>query len=287
MRIVAEDLLEMRKLIVRTLFAAGGLYLVACLAMYLLQRNLLFAVDTRDIALDVGRVPNASVVEFLTADGETINAWWVPPSGDQPVYLYLHGNAETLATRDARLGFLTAEGAGLLAVSWRGYGGSTGAPSEQGLRLDALAAYEWLQEQGIRPQRLIIFGESVGTGIATWLSSHHDSAALILDSPYTSITDIAQLRYPWLPVALLARDPLDSMQWAKRITVPVFIFHCTGDRIVPYAMGQQLFAALASEDKRFESINRACHVPSVQSFLARFREMEQKVIVAAPVMVPI
>ncbi len=271
----------MRKVLTRTLCACIGLYLAACLAMYLAQRGILFPADTRDVALDVNLVPRASVVELHTDDGETLKAWWVTPAADQPVYLYLHGNAETLATRDGRFGLLTADGAGLLAVSWRGYGGSTGAPSEAGLRLDATAAYAWLKEQGIAAERLIIFGESVGTGIATWLSSHEPSAALVLDSPYTAIYRIAQQRYPWLPVTLLSRDPLDSMQWAGAVTVPVFVFHCTGDRIVPYAMGEELFAALASQDKQFERIDRDCHVPSVQSLIPQFRELERKVNEAA------
>ncbi len=246
--------------------------------MYFAQRSILFPADTRDVALDVGSVPNASVVEVHTADNEIIKAWWVPPvSATSPVYLYFHGNAETLASRDGRFTLLTAEGAGLLGISWRGYGGSTGSPSEAGFKQDALAGYEWLRMQGIEPGRLIIFGESIGTNIALWLSATQDSAALVLDSPYTAIYKIAQQRYPWLPVSLLSRDPLDSMQWAGQITVPAFVFHCTGDPIVPYAMGQELFAALASTDKHFETVDRQCHVPTVQPLMPKLRELESAV----------
>jgi len=245
--------------------------------MYLFQRSILFPADTRDVALDVGKVPNASVVALHTADNETLKAWWVPPADDtRPVYLYFHGNAETLATRDGRFTLLTAEGEGLLGVSWRGYGGSSGAPSEQGFRQDALAAYAWLKEQGVTPQRLIIFGESIGTNIALWLSAREDSAALVLDSPYTAIYQLAQLRYPWLPVELLSRDPMDSMLWVDQITVPSFVFHCTGDRVVPYEMGEEVFKALATPDKHFETIDRQCHVPSVQPLMPRLRELEGK-----------
>jgi pimeloyl-ACP methyl ester carboxylesterase len=266
-----------RKIAVRIALAISGLYLLACAALFLAQRSILFPADTRDVALDVGNVPNASVVELHTADNETIKAWWVPPaSGDKPVYLYFHGNAETLKSRDGRFTLLTAEGAGLLGISWRGYGGSSGAPSEQGFRQDALAAYEWLGMQGIEPGRLIIFGESIGTNIAVWLSATHDSAALVLDSPYTAIYRVAQQRYPLLPVSLLSRDPLDSMQWAGQVTVPAFVFHCTGDPVVAYAMGQELFAALASADKRFETVERECHVPSVQPLMPQLRELEGK-----------
>lgn len=266
----------MRKLAARIGLAALGLYLTACLAMFLVQRSILFHPDTRDVALDVGRVPDASVVELITSDDETIKAWWVPPADNSPVYLYLHGNAETLASRDLRLGFLSGEGAGVLAISWRGYGGSTGSPSEAGFRLDASTAYEWLMQQGIAPNRVIVFGESIGTGIAVWLSANRDTGALVLDSAYTAIFRVAQQRYPWLPVKLLSRDPLDSLQWADQITVPVLTFHCTGDRLVPFAMGEELLAALASEDKQLVPIDRQCHVPSVQPLMEQFRELENK-----------
>jgi fermentation-respiration switch protein FrsA (DUF1100 family) len=254
-----------------------ALYLAACSTMFIVQRNILFPADPRDVALDVGLVPNASVVELITPDSETIKAWWIPPATDaDPVYLYFHGNAETLANRDGRFNLLTEEGAGLLGVSWRGYGGSTGSPSEAGFRLDAIAAYDWLTDQGIAPERLIIFGESIGTGIAMWLTARQEAAGLVLDSPYTAIWRLGQQRYPWLPVELLSRDPFDSLQWADEIDVPVFAFHCTGDRVIPYAMGEELFAALASEDKQFERIERECHVPSVQPLMPYFRELESK-----------
>jgi fermentation-respiration switch protein FrsA (DUF1100 family) len=266
-----------RKIAVRIALAVAGLYIVACATMYFAQRSILFPADTRDVALDVASVPNASVVELQTSDGETLKAWWVPPSSaDKPVYLYFHGNAETLRSRDGRFGLLTADGEGLLGLSWRGYGGSTGSPSEAGFKQDALAGYEWLRMQGIDSGRLIIFGESIGTNIAVWLSAMRESAALVLDSAYTAIYKIAQQRYPWLPVSLLSRDPLDSMQWAGQITVPAFVFHCTGDRVVPYAMGQELFGALASIDKHFETIERECHVPSVQPLMPQLRELEGK-----------
>jgi hypothetical protein len=254
------------------------LYLAACLVMFTVQRSLLFPADTRDVALDVALVPRAEVRELRTSDGETLRTWWVAPADEsRAVYLYLHGNAENLATRDGRFTLLTAEGAGLLAPSWRGYGGSTGSPSEAGLHLDALAGYDWLRQQGVAPERIIVFGESLGTGVAMQLGSTRAVAALVLDSPYTAIWKVAQQRYPWLPVELLSRDPFDSLQWAAAVKVPVFVFHCTQDVVVPYAMGLELFAALAAGDKQMESIERRCHVPSVQPLLPRFRALERKI----------
>lgn len=266
------------KIVVRIGLVIAALYLAACSAMYFAQRSILFPADTSDVALDVNRVPNARVVELHTVDAETLKAWWVPPSSDSaPVYLYFHGNAETLASRDGRFTLLTQEGAGLLGVSWRGYGGSTGSPSEQGFRHDGIAAYEWLMTQGIEPERLIVFGESIGTNIALWLSARQQTGGLVLDSPYTAVYELGQQRYPWLPVELLARDPMNSMLWVDQIDVPTYVFHCTDDRVVPYEMGETVFAALASDDKRFERIERRCHVPSVEPLMAQFRDLEKKV----------
>jgi fermentation-respiration switch protein FrsA (DUF1100 family) len=267
----------LRKLAFRTLFAVAALYLIACSAMYFAQRLILFPADTHDVALEVSRVPNARVVELQTADAETLKAWWVTPASDAaPIYLYFHGNAETLASRDGRFTLLTRDGAGLLGLSWRGYGGSTGAPSEQGFRHDGTAAYDWLIDNGIAAQRVIVFGESIGTNIALWLSANRQTGGLVLDSPYTSVSGLAQQRYPWLPVQLLSRDPMDSMRWAGEVNVPAFVFHCTGDSVVPYAMGEQVFAALASNDKQFERIERRCHVPSVEPLMTQLRELEGK-----------
>lgn len=267
----------MRGILIKLAALTATLYLLACLYMFTVQRGLLFPVDTRDVALDVDGVPNASVVELSTSDGETLKAWWVPPATGEVVYLYFHGNSDTLETRSARFGLLTVDGAGLLATSWRGYGGSTGAASEAGLRLDAEAAYRWVQQHNIEPARVIIFGESLGTGIALWLATTQPAAALVLDSPYTAIFHVAQQRYPWLPVELLSRDPFDSLSIADSLRLPTLVFHCTEDRVVPYEMGEELFAALAPADKHFESVPGNCHVPSVQPLMPLFRELEQKV----------
>ncbi len=253
------------------------LYLGACLVMYLFQRQLLFPADTRDIAMDVTALPRASVVDLTTADGETLRAWWVvPEDAGAPVYLYLHGNGGTLQSRSERLALLTAEGAGVLAVSWRGYGGSTGSPSETGLRHDAVAARDWLQRNA-SANPLIVFGESLGSGVALWLVSQYPAAALVLDSAYTAISDVAKQTYPWLPVALLSRDPFNSMAFAADIDVPTLAFHCTEDPVVPYWMGEQLLAALATPDKHLETIPGRCHVPGIEAILPLLRKLEADV----------
>jgi fermentation-respiration switch protein FrsA (DUF1100 family) len=248
------------------LLVAVLLYLGVCLFMFFKQRSFLYHIDTTDVAGFVGSVPRATNLELATADGEILQAWWIPPRDDhEVVYLYLQGNAETLLSRDERFGLLTKEGAGLLAVSWRGYGGSSGTPTEAGLRLDAVAAYEWLQAQFSTAR------------IAVWLSSEHSTGGLVLDSPYTTIVDVARLQYPWLPVAWLARDRFESLMLAKTIEVPVFVFHCTEDPLIPFGMAEELLAGFKSSTKLFVPMPGICHVPSVETLMPTFKQFEGEV----------
>jgi len=262
--------------------SAVVLYLAACTYMYLQQRTIVFNPATDDVALNVGHVAGASNVTLSTSDGETLKAWWVAPTAGRPVYLYLHGNAGTLEGsfsnphgRAERFTALVQEGAGLLAVSWRGYGGSSGSPSEAGFLVDADTALGWLRQQ-TPASNIILFGESLGTGVATQLAAREDFAALVLDSPFTSIVDVGAQRYPWLPVRALSKDHFDSIAVAAAIREPVLIQHCTDDDVVPYAMGRQLFAALAASEKSFRTITGRCHVPSILPQLPLLREFEQR-----------
>jgi fermentation-respiration switch protein FrsA (DUF1100 family) len=258
------------------LLASGAglltLYCLACLYMYLSQRALLFPADTDDVAQWVGEVPGASNRVLVTPDGINLKAWWKAPANEQqPVYLYFHGNSETLLSRAERLAALTGDGAGLLALSWRGYGGSGGAPSEAGLLTDARTAWAWLMQQ-VSPAQVILYGESLGTGVAVHLASEQEAAGLILDSPYTAIVDVAAERYPWLPVRLLSRDQFDSMKYAAKVDEPAFVYHCREDRIVPFSQGEVLFAALGSAAKAFTALPRRCHVPSIEPLLPQLRD---------------
>jgi fermentation-respiration switch protein FrsA (DUF1100 family) len=257
----------MKKTVILTCMIFCALYVSACGYMYMAQRKLLFPVDTDDVAQWVQEVPGAENVVLATPDGINIKAWWKAPADErQPVYLYFHGNSETLLSRAERLAAITAEGAGLLAVSWRGYGGSDGDPSEAGLLTDARTAWDWLATR-VPAEQVIIYGESLGTGVAVHLASEKEAAGLILDSPYTAIVDVAAERYPWLPVRLLSKDHFDSMRYAAQVTEPAFVYHCTNDTIVPFSQGEILFAALGSTNKAFIPLPGRCHVPSIGPLL--------------------
>jgi uncharacterized protein len=258
------------------------LYLAACTYMYVQQRSIVFNPNASDVALSVDQVPSATNVTLQTPDGETLKAWWASPKNGAPIYLYFHGNAGNLVGsfsnpkgRAERFAGLTLEGAGLLAISWRGFGGSTGEPSEAGFLIDAATALAWVREQ-VPTAKIIVFGESLGTGVAMQLVAKETVAALILDSPYTSIVDVGALRYPWLPVRALSKDHFESLAYAAQITEPVLVQHCNADPTVPYEQGQTLFAAINSSEKLFRTIEGECHVPSILGQVPLLRELEQR-----------
>jgi fermentation-respiration switch protein FrsA (DUF1100 family) len=246
-------------------------YGAACAYMYAIQRSLLFIPDARDVLAEIERFPGAEPLRLTAADGETLNAWFRPPRDEAaPVYLYLHGNGANLVRRAGRFQRMTEDGAGLLAVSWRGYGGSSGSPSEAGLRLDGRAAHDWLLGR-FAASRVILFGESLGTGVAIGLAASGKAALLALDSPYASIVDLGRMRFPWLPVAMLSRDPFRAIDDAPRVAMPVIAQHCTRDWIIPLSESQRLMQAFP-QPPDFTIIDGRCHVPDIgQALLPRIR----------------
>lgn len=216
----------------------------------LFQRNLLYPRTTERADVARAGIPGLTEIRLATEDGETLVAWHVPPRGDRPLLLYLHGNAGNLATplRLARLQALAAEGFGLLAVSWRGYGGSTGTPTEQGLHSDARAGLaEAVRRYGA--QRVVIYGESLGTGPAVRLGTTHETRAIILEAPYTSAVAVAERFYPIFPVGLLLKDQFRSDEIVGGLRAPLLVMHGDRDFIIPVEQGERLFT-LASPPKR-------------------------------------
>ncbi len=272
----------MKKILLSLAAVLLTLYLAACGYMYFRQQSLVFNPSREDVALSVGEVQRAENLQLTTPDGEILKAWWVAPKPGRPVYLYLHGNAGNLRGsfndlhgRAARFEGLTRDGAGLLALSWRGYGGSSGSPSEAGFHIDAETAAAWLREQ--HPQnKVIVFGESLGSGIAVQLAAKQEFAALVLDSPYTSIDDVGISRYPWLPVRLLSKYPFESEKFAPLVTAPVLIQHCSEDRVVPAGHGRLMFEAFGSAEKLIRTVEGVCHVPSILPELTLLRELESR-----------
>jgi len=198
----------------------------------------------------------------------------VPPRAGKKLVIYFQGNAGGLDLRAERFGRLTADGTGVLALCYRGYGGSTGSPSEAGLIRDALAAYDYAVAR--QPAaRIVLWGESLGTGVAVALAAERDVGGVILDAPFSSIADVGAAAYPFAPVRWLIKDPFHSDRRIARVHAPLLIRHGEGDAVVPIRFGERLFA-LANEPKRFERFAGEGHVitderggmDSVRAFLA-------------------
>jgi fermentation-respiration switch protein FrsA (DUF1100 family) len=199
--------------------------------------------------------PRVQDVELHTPDGTLIHAWWCPPEHWQPgqgAVLYCHGNAGNLSHRgDGITRWHEQMGQAVLIFDYPGYGRSTGRPSEAGCYAAADAAYDWLtQTQHVPPERVLLYGGSLGGGVAVDLASRRPYRALVVVSTFTSIPDMAQKQFPWLPARWLVRNRFDNLAKIGRCRRPLFVAHGTADRMIPYRMGERLYAA-ADEPKQF------------------------------------
>jgi fermentation-respiration switch protein FrsA (DUF1100 family) len=241
-----------------TLVTFGVLYVVALSGMYVFQRDLQYFPTRRDPAPDAAGLTGVERIALPTPDGETLVLWYTAPAADRPVILFLHGNAGEIADRADRFAFYQAQGFGVAFLSWRGYGGSTGAPSETGLLIDAKAAYDQLRTQGIPPDRMVLVGESLGTGPAVITAAANPVAAVVLEAPYSAAVDIARRAYPWAPVGLLMKDQYRSRDHIAAINAPLLILHGEADRVIPQGFGKRLFEA-AKDPKTFLSLGPVGH----------------------------
>jgi pimeloyl-ACP methyl ester carboxylesterase len=188
------------------LAACVALYLVLFVGLFFGQRKILFRCDAAEVdPATLGL--NAQTLRLKTEDGESLVAWRFPPAPGRPLILYFHGNAGGLDLRVERFRAMAKAGIGLLAIEYRGYASSTGSPSEHGLKLDGEAAYAAAVASGVAPERIVALGESLGSGVAVALAARHKLGALVLDSPYSSIADVAAAAYWFVPVRALLRDP--------------------------------------------------------------------------------
>ena len=246
-------------LIVVSIGYAGGL-----VALFFAQRSFLFPVPTvaRTSPQQAG-FPEAEEHVLDTADGEKIVVWHVPAKPGHPVVLYFHGNGDFLAGFFGRFHDLIADGTGVVALSYRGYAGSSGHPSERGLLSDAAAAYAFTVAR-YEAARIVVWGFSLGTGVAVALAAEKPVGRLILEAPYTSTADVAASIFWFLPVRLVMRDQFRSDERIRRVTVPLLIMHGERDPAIPIRFGERLFA-LAHEPKQFVRFPEGGH-ENLQNF---------------------
>ena len=233
-------------------------YLSIVAGMYILQRGFMYLPDKHDYSPANVGLSGVDVIGIETSDGEHLQAWHLPAKPGQPTILYLHGNAGSIASRAERLAFYQQHGLGALLVSYRGYGTSSGTPSQDGLVNDALASHDWLVQADIMPDNIIVLGESLGAGVAAQLAIKRPLRAVIMEAPFTSTMDVARSVYWWLPVDLLLKDRFETIAIIDQIKAPILIVHGEKDEITPVEQARQLFAK-AREPKTLYIIKNASH----------------------------
>jgi len=243
----------MARMLWNVLIALAIAYGAVLALVFLFQSRMVYYPE---IGRDITVTPNSyglafETVDIRTGDGETLHAWWVPAADARGTVLFFHGNAGNISHRLDYLQMFHRLRYSTLIVDYRGYGRSTGSPSEEGTYRDAEAAWDYLRgAREVRAQHLVLAGESLGGAVATWLAARVGPRAVLLFSTFTSATDLGAGIYWFLPVRLISRLGYDNLAHLKRISSPVFIAHSREDDIVPYAHGRRLFDA-ASEPKAF------------------------------------
>ena len=234
------------------------IYAVVLSGIYAIQRDLQYFPTRRDPAPLALGLTAVERIDLPTPDGETRVLWFAPGDVGRPVILFLHGNGGEIADRADRFAFYQLRGYGVAFLSWRGFGGSTGSPSETGLLTDAKAAYDHLRGLGIPADRIVLVGESLGTGVAVQLAGTVPVGGVVLEAPYSAAVDIARLAYPWLPVGLLMKDQFRSRDHIAAVRAPILILHGDDDRVIPQGFGRRLFDA-AGDPKTFLSLGPVGH----------------------------
>jgi fermentation-respiration switch protein FrsA (DUF1100 family) len=234
--------------LVKILAAVVSVYLLVALVMYMGQRRLMYFPDAKHVMPGHAGLANVSERILNAPDGARNVVWYGKAKPGQPTLLYFHGNGGGLAERADRIQRFMGQGWGVYMMAYRGYAGSTGYPTEANNIADARRAYDALVQEGVPPSSIILYGESLGTNVATRMAAEKASAGLILESPYTSVLEIALTDYPFLPVRLLLSDRYETDKVIPQVRVPVLILHGKQDDVIPVAMAHRL-VKLANEPK--------------------------------------
>jgi len=257
------------KWLVAALVVYGGFVAL----LYVVQRSMQYFPERLRTPPSAAGLPEAEEAVLDTADGERVIVWYVPPREGKPVFLYFHGNGASLRWRVDRFRALIADGSGLVALSYRGYGGSSGRPTEPGLIADAAAAYRFAVAR-VPAERIVLWGESLGSAVAIALAAEHPVGRVVLESAFTSAADVGAQAYRFVPVRLLMKDQFRSDLRIGKVTAPVLLVHGEDDTVVPIALGEKLYR-LIEAPKRFVRVAGAGHndlgaraVAAAKAFLA-------------------
>lgn len=229
----------------KIVIGVGCVYAAVVGLLYVYQRDLMYFPD------QIRRVPpshyamlaGVQEVELKTSDGLKVYAWYWPPPEGRPTVLLFHGNGGSLRSQRYRLKYFKEAGMGVLMPAYRGYAGSDGTPTEGGLYLDARAALDWLNAQGVTDEAIVLYGQSLGSGVATKMAVERKVALIVLEAPYTSTVDVAAFRFPIVPVSWLMSDRYESLARIEKVTAPILVMHGGDDYVIPQYLGKRIFEA--------------------------------------------
>ena len=243
---------------IKAIFAVGILYAVLAGALFYYQRDFLFLPSSDDPFTH--NFQPLSPFDYTTTDDLKLRGMWHPPKAGKPTIILFHGNGGNLSNRLFKAKLFLSHGYGIALVGYHGYDGNPGFPSEQNFYDDGRAAIKAIQEKNIPDDEIILYGESIGTGVATQMATEMPNIkALILEASYTSVADVAEKVFWFMPTHLLIRDKFKSIDKINSLQMPVLLIHGTDDKVIPYIFGQTLFKAVASSKKQFISLQGAGH----------------------------
>ncbi len=237
----------MNNIYIKSFFLLLIIYISITVVLYFFQRKLLYHPFNAQIT-GKGLIHNFETISFNTSDNLKLKGWFHLKGPNKKTILFLHGNAGNLDNRIDKLNSLGNMDVNFLIIAWRGYSGNPGNPSEVGLYKDALGALKWLNEKGISNDKIILYGESLGTAVATEVGQNNNFAGIILDAPFTSMIDMGQKIYPIFPVKFLLKDKYETKKKINNIKFPILVMHGKKDKIVPFYMGEKIYS-LANEKK--------------------------------------
>ena len=228
-------------------------YVLLLAIMFFFQRSFLYHPSTDNYLKDQGLNEPFEIekVKITTGDNIELKAWFYNKDLEKfKTILFFHGNAGSLENRTYKLNHFKDLNVNFLIIAWRGFSGNGGKPNESGLYEDAKSAIKCLNLNGVSEENIILYGESLGTGVAVEVAQNKNFAGVILESPYTSMINMGKKYYPFFPVRLLLKDKFESYKKIKKISVPILVIHGKMDKIVPFAMGKKMYE-LANEPKFF------------------------------------
>jgi len=233
--------------------ALVSFYVLLLTIVFSFQRNLLYHPSAGNYHKDevTNEPTEIEKVKITTVDNINLVAWFYNKNIEKfKTILFFHGNAGSLENRTYKLNYFKDLNVNFLIIAWRGFSGNEGKPSEIGLYRDAKSAIKWLNLKGVTDENIILYGESLGTGVAVEVAQNKNYAGVILESPYTSMVNMGKKHYPLFPVRFLLKDKFESYKKIKKVSVPILVIHGKIDTIVPFAMGKKMYE-LANEPKFF------------------------------------